>query len=245
MNSFVYSFKNPSSEFVESANFVQNKRPNQFCLKIFNQQSYEDFKLEDQLQQPLQQQSQDQYPQLSISQYFLNPQLSLELKSKFPSLDKYIKKKKIHKKAKQQSAAIRDYKKNICRNILRHGIKGINNTLAQLFLLEKFRNNNQKLIEFQRFYQQNLEIISGFRVLKDHLIIQVGEPKEEQERKRIFQQYLIWFLSSQATKCILQSEANNIAEYVKYKNDVLLYYVQQPSQWYSNKPLWRQKNELI
>ncbi|CAK60640.1 unnamed protein product (macronuclear) [Paramecium tetraurelia] len=240
MNSFMYSFKNLSSEFVESANFVQNKRPNQFCLKIFNQQSYEDFKLEEQ-QQPSQQQFQDQYPQLSISQYFLNPQLSLELKSKLPSLDRYIKKKKIHKKAKQQSAAIRDYKKNICRNILRHSIKGIVNSSSQEFLLEEFRNNNQKLIEFQKFYQQNLEIISGFRVLKDHLIIQGDEPKEEQERKSVFQKYLIWFLSSQATKCILQSEANNIAEYIHYKNDVLLYYVQQPSQWYSNKPLWRKK----
>jgi len=39
------------------------------------------------------------------------------------------------------------------------------------------------------------------------------------------------------------SEANSLPEYIKYKNEVLLFYVQQPEQWYSNKALWKENVE--
>lgn len=54
--------------------------------------------------------------------------------------------------------------------------------------------DEEALLTFQKFYQQNVEIITGFRVLKDHLIIKEDDSIEIRIRKTIFKRYLIWFL---------------------------------------------------
>lgn len=38
---------------------------------------------------------------------------------------------------------------------------------------------------------------------------------------------------------ILSGETLNPKEYLQYKNEILMYYVQRPEEWSSNTPEWR------
>lgn len=37
---------------------------------------------------------------------------------------------------------------------------------------------------------------------------------------------------------ILRGETQNPQEYIRYKNEVLMYYIHQPHEWMSNNPEW-------
>jgi hypothetical protein len=62
---------------------------------------------------------------------------------------------------------------------------------------------------------------------------------EDLKRKNHFKNYLAWFLINRASIQIIQGEVSNPREYIKYKNEVLLYYVQRPEEWYSNTAEWK------
>ncbi|KAM3140438.1 hypothetical protein pb186bvf_007418 [Paramecium bursaria] len=162
-------------------------------------------------------------------------------------LDQFIAKTPTKKKKKkrnpkiQQNAAQRDYKKNICRNIVRQAIKAMQNKNSMAYLRRQLDEDD--LQTFQKYFLQNIEILSGFRVLKDNLVIFEDDSINVQQRKRIFKDYLVWFLTTQGTYSILSCEANNIKEYLRYKNEILLYYIQVPELWYSNKALWKQQQK--
>jgi hypothetical protein len=91
---------------------------------------------------------------------------------------------------------------------------------------------------FKNFYNRSLEQITGFRVLRDHLIASEEETQCIRNRKLAFKHYLVWYLKNKATAMILKGETQYPAEYLKYKNEVLLYYVQMPQEWVSNSAEW-------
>lgn len=95
------------------------------------------------------------------------------------------------------------------------------------------------MLNFTQYYNKHLEQITGFRVLKNHLILSPDESPEVTTRKLRFRKYLAWFLSDRASLHIILGEVNNPREYLRYKNEVLLYYVQRPEEWYSNAALWK------
>ncbi|KAM3127806.1 hypothetical protein pb186bvf_020085 [Paramecium bursaria] len=139
------------------------------------------------------------------------------------------------KKIKKIKPQKRDYKKNICRNLLRHAIKSMINCNLCSSYLEELVDDVQY---FKQYYNKILESITGFRVLREQLI-STNDKEIDQNRKRAFKQYLIWYLETRATQIILQGETKYPTEYIKYKNEVLLYYVQEPEKWNSNNPEWK------
>lgn len=45
---------------------------------------------------------------------------------------------------------------------------------------------------------------------------------------------MLWYLKSKSTLMILRGETLNPQEYLRYKNEVLMYYIHQPHEWMSN-----------
>ncbi|CAD8137392.1 unnamed protein product [Paramecium pentaurelia] len=142
--------------------------------------------------------------------------------------------KKIKKQSKKERN-LKDYKKNICRNILRHAIKSMNNDQDCINYLSELVDNSK---QFSMYYNRQLEQITGFRVLRDHLIQLKEDSQIVQNRKLAFKHYLLWYLKSKATAMILRGETQNPQEYLRYKNEVLIYYIHQPHEWISNNPEW-------
>ncbi|CAK78997.1 unnamed protein product (macronuclear) [Paramecium tetraurelia] len=144
----------------------------------------------------------------------------------------------VNKKIKKQSKKernLKDYKKNICRNILRHAIKSMNNDQDCITYLSELVDNSK---QFSLYYNKQLEQITGFRVLRDHLIEMKEDSQIVKNRKLAFKYYLLWYLNSKATAMILRGETQNPQEYLRYKNEVLMYYIHQPHEWMSNNPEW-------
>jgi hypothetical protein len=142
-----------------------------------------------------------------------------------PSRKKPIK-KKIKKSviSPQQSSqqTTTDYRKNICRNIMRHAVKSmLSSDNCKRFL----KSMLGEPLAFAQYYNKHLEQITGFRVLKSHLIVTPDDTNETVQRKLYFRKYLTWFLADRACLHIVLGEVSNPREYLRYKNEVLLYYV--------------------
>ncbi|CAD8045637.1 unnamed protein product [Paramecium sonneborni] len=148
--------------------------------------------------------------------------------------DKQSLNKKIRKQSKKDRN-LKDYKKNICRNILRHAIKSMNNDQDCLTYLSELVDDSK---QFSLYYNRKLEQITGFRVLRDHLLEMKEDNQIVKNRKLAFKYYLIWYLKSKATGMILRGETHNPQEYLRYKNEVLMYYIHRPHEWISNSPEW-------
>ncbi|CAD8206816.1 unnamed protein product [Paramecium pentaurelia] len=136
----------------------------------------------------------------------------------------------------KSSPSQRDYKKNICRNILRQAVKSMRRGKQFEFLQMELQKETSHFIDY---YQKNLHSINGFRSLKNQLIIDQKDTSELKLWKRVFQSYMVWFLNKRASLFILNGEANNFKEYLRFKNEVMLFYTQFPEQWCSNEPSWK------
>ncbi|CAD8117880.1 unnamed protein product [Paramecium sonneborni] len=142
-------------------------------------------------------------------------------------------------KISKSSPSQRDYKKNICRNILRQAVKSMRRGKQFEFLQMELQQETSHFIDY---YQKNLQNINGFRSLKKQLIIDQKDMGEQKLWKRVFQSYMVWFLNQRASLFILNGEANNFKEYLRFKNEVMLFYAQFPEQWCSNEPSWKNCN---
>ncbi|CAD8047400.1 unnamed protein product [Paramecium primaurelia] len=142
--------------------------------------------------------------------------------------------KKIKKSSKKERNQ-KDYKKNICRNILRHAIKSMYKDQDCISYISELVDDAK---QFSMYYNRQLEQITGFRVLREHLV-QIQEDNQiVKNRKQAFRHYLLWYLKSKSTLMILRGETQNPQEYIRYKNEVLMYYIHQPHEWMSNNPEW-------
>ncbi|CAD8047591.1 unnamed protein product [Paramecium sonneborni] len=151
--------------------------------------------------------------------------------------NKKVGRKKLDKKIKKQSKDrnLNDYKKNICRNILRHAIKSMINDQDCIAYISELVDDSKQL---SIYYNRQLELITGYRVLRDQLIQLKDDDLLVRNRKQAFKQYLLWYLKTKATAMILRGESQNPEEYLRYKNEVLMYYIHQPHEWMSNNPQW-------
>lgn len=55
------------------------------------------------------------------------------------------------------------------------------------------------------------------------------------EYKQIFKMFARWFLQNRALRYILKGEMKDKKTYIKYKNEVMLRYLDTPNKWHSNK----------
>ncbi|KAM3137398.1 hypothetical protein pb186bvf_010578 [Paramecium bursaria] len=134
-----------------------------------------------------------------------------------------------HIKKKQNKGSYikdRDYRKNICRNIVRMAIKSMRRE-SHLEYLGQYLNTD--LEQFIELFQQQLCSFSGFRALKQRLL------NQQTLFDQVFAKYLVWFLQNRASLFILNGEASQRSEYLRYKNEIMLFYAQIPHLWNSNK----------
>ena len=61
---------------------------------------------------------------------------------------------------------------------------------------------------------------------------------EVQRRKCAFKEFLIWYMDKLASKHILNSKKQDLKEYLKFKNEVMSYYIHVPKNWLGNRPEW-------
>ncbi|CAD8095654.1 unnamed protein product [Paramecium primaurelia] len=153
--------------------------------------------------------------------------------------DKFVNWEENQFKKSKSSPSKRDYKKNICRNILRQAVKSMRRGKQVEFLQMELQQETSHFIDY---YQKNLHNINGFRSLKNQLIIDQKDTPQLKLWKCVFQSYMVWFLNQRASLFILNGEANNFKEYLRFKNEVMLFYSQFPEQWYSNEPAWKTCN---
>jgi hypothetical protein len=86
------------------------------------------------------------------------------------------------RKQSKKSNAQRDYKKNICRNILRHAIKSmLSSSVCNRYVVESL--NLDDPTEFCNYYNQQSETITGFRTLKDHILASASDTAMTKTRK--------------------------------------------------------------
>ena len=75
--------------------------------------------------------------------------------------------------------------------------------------LSEILPKKEEFIEFTHYYNKLLDTITGFRILKTHLLISDFEDSNIRRRKMIFRNYLVWFLKSRASLHIMLGEVNN------------------------------------
>ncbi|CAK83194.1 unnamed protein product (macronuclear) [Paramecium tetraurelia] len=200
-----------------SSNLDENNKIQYQKLNLFKNDSFQEFDID--------------FEQKSTN-IVNQPQQSHQEVSKKESSQTVTKKiKKSSKKDRNQ----KDYKKNICRNILRHAIKSMNNDQDCVSYISELVDDGKL---FSIYYNRQLEQITGFRVLREHLVQMKEDSQIVRNRKQAFRQYLLWYLKSKATAMILRGETQNPQEYIRYKNEVLMYYIHRPHEWISNQPEW-------
>jgi len=57
----------------------------------------------------------------------------------------------------------------------------------------------------------------------------------EKKQKNVFRAFSEWFLRERSVRYILYGKMKDKKKYIKYKNNVLLYYVRHPEQFKSNQ----------
>jgi len=72
--------------------------------------------------------------------------------------------------------------------------------------------------EVTGFYARNIEKISGFRVLKEYIVPQMEDDERMVEYKRIFKEFVRWFLKHRIVRYILKGEMDDKVTYIRYKN---------------------------
>ncbi|CAD8209288.1 unnamed protein product [Paramecium pentaurelia] len=128
--------------------------------------------------------------------------------------------------------------KSFCRYIMLYAIRTIENQqYAEIIrdICSQFQVNYNTFVEY---YRKQRILIMGYRALKDELIYD-SDTLPNQNRKKAFKVFLVWYLDKFATKHILLSKKQNIKEYLKFKNYVMSYYVHNPKSWIGNKPQWK------
>lgn len=143
-----------------------------------------------------------------------------------------IQKKKIVKQPKQNA---KNYDKNICRYLTRRTIRCFANFEYYEQVL-KFCNGNRDLYsEATEFFTRRIELITGFRVLKEYLDV-IGEPDPKiKQIKQVFKEFYKWFLKERIVRYIMKGEMTDKLMYIKYKNEVMLQYADTLQDWKSNK----------
>ena len=86
------------------------------------------------------------------------------------------------------------------------------------------------------YFLGEIENLSGFRALKEVLLINVeADGKVLATQKRIFRSFMKWFLKERYFRNILSGNMNDKLAFIKYKNKIMLHYINNPHKWNSNK----------
>ncbi|CAD8110815.1 unnamed protein product [Paramecium primaurelia] len=128
--------------------------------------------------------------------------------------------------------------KSFCRYIMLYAIRTIENQQYAEIVRDICSQFQVSYNIFVEYYRKQRILIMGYRALKGELIYD-SDTLPNQNRKKAFKEFLVWYLDKIATKHILLSKKQNIKEYLKFKNYVMSYYVHNPKSWIGNKPLWK------
>jgi len=129
----------------------------------------------------------------------------------------------------------KNYDKNICRYLTRRTVRKFAHEEYEEKVMELCDHDEELYENVTEFYTRNIEKISGFRVLKEYLV-----PTEEDDDmmvryKSVFKEFTRWFLKNRIVRYILKGDMADKLSYIRYKNQVMLKYLDRPDSWVSNK----------
>jgi hypothetical protein len=78
------------------------------------------------------------------------------------------------------------------------------------------------------YFGSKLEYITGFRSLKEYLIINEKEDVTIQKIKTVFRKFFKWFLEERYLRYVLDGKMDNKEQYLTYKNKVMLKFIERP-----------------
>lgn len=86
------------------------------------------------------------------------------------------------------------------------------------------------------FFLGEIENLSGFRALKDILVINTDlDGTILATQKKIFKEFIKWYLKERYFRSILTGNMNDKLAFIRYKNKIMLHYINKPHKWNSNK----------
>lgn len=129
----------------------------------------------------------------------------------------------------------KDYNKNICRYIARLVVRMFCDLEFKADVLRVSTCTEAEYKIASKFFLDRIEEFSGHRAFADYLTIFNDDPTDVKMYKRIFKRFAKWFLRERAVRYILKGDAKDKMAYIRYKNDIMLYYINKPETWVSNK----------
>ena len=119
--------------------------------------------------------------------------------------------------------------KNICRYIARQCIRCFVDKMYEAEVL-RFAAQDQALYGRARLFMLGqLELISGYRALVELLTVDESDP--DADCVAVFRSFAKWFLKERSNRYILSGNMVNKKQYIRYKNSVMLRYIEAPTKW--------------
>jgi len=150
---------------------------------------------------------------------------------KVPMLKKTISKKKnlLEKKKSYQTT------KNIHRYMVRNIIRCLTEDGLKSFVSGICEKEKVSYDIVKDYYLSKIEFFTSLQFLREHWCAQDSESFETRALKKVFRAFSKWFLEERAIRYILNGRMQNKKAYIKYKNDVMLRFIQSPSSYLGNK----------
>jgi len=73
--------------------------------------------------------------------------------------------------------------------------------------------------------------LSGYRALRDYLIIYKDDDEDTVNEKKVFKKFSYWFLKKRALRQIISGNMKDKKSYINYKNNIMLKYIKRPNEW--------------
>jgi len=79
-----------------------------------------------------------------------------------------------------------------------------------------------------------IEFVTGHRAFRELLCYNEEEGEIKILEKQVFRKFTYWFLKERAFRYIITGAMTDKQSYLKFKNEIMLLYVNRPESWTSN-----------
>ncbi|EAS01344.1 hypothetical protein TTHERM_00149540 (macronuclear) [Tetrahymena thermophila SB210] len=145
----------------------------------------------------------------------------------------------------QQKEKKKDYDKNICRYITRQVVRSFSSPdfknkvlliINEIYPDAPSQNKIQIYKDVTEFFLGEIENLSGFRALKDMLVVNPDmDGTILATQKKIFRDFMRWYLKERYFRNIINGNMKDKLAFIRYKNKIMLHYINKPHKWNSNK----------
>lgn len=101
--------------------------------------------------------------------------------------------------------------------------------------LTRFCHNNTILFENTlQFVSEGISAVSGHRTFRDLLVQNDTDSQSVQESKSVLKSFSKWFLRERSLRFIILGNSEKKTQYIRYKNQVMLHFIDKPQDWNAN-----------